>query len=781
MDAQLAILGGGVVVTAFVAWFFFCSDAFRTVETLRADSALAGPTERLDLDITGMTCAACVTRVEKVLTRVPGVVEANVNLAANTATVRVTSDATDVAAVSAAVERAGYGATLATAGSAVDLAARQTAEQRAYLRRIVVAGVLSAPLLTAMAPFAPHWLMNAKLQFTLATVVMVWAGGGFFVNAAKALRQRTSDMNVLIAIGTGSAYGYSALSTFAGGWLQSQGIESHVYFETAAVIITLILVGRYLELRARGRTGAAIHKLLALQPKTARVIRDEVEVEVGLSEVRAGDVVVVRPGEKIPVDGIVLEGASSVDESVLTGESMPVEKVSEAKVFAATLNQTGSFTMRATGVGQATALARIVQMVQQAQGSKAPIQRLADKVTGYFVPIVLMIAVATLAIWWAFGPEPSFLLGMRNFVAVLIIACPCALGLATPTSVMVVTGKGAELGILVRDAAALEAAQGVSAVILDKTGTVTTGKPELTDVVPFDGFDHKELLRVAASAEQSSEHPLASAVVRGAMREGIELVKADLFEAQVGHGVVAQIEGRRVALGNVKLMGDQGVTRGEWSDRGRAIAESGKTPVYIALDGQAVGVLGVADVIKPESQAAVDRLKQMGLDVWMVTGDTWVTATAIAKQAGIGNVAAEALPETKAKAVSDLQNQGRTVAMVGDGINDAPALAQANVGIAMGAGTDVAIEAASITLLRDDLHGVPNALQLSRATLGNIRQNLFFAFVYNTLGIPIAAGALYPLTGWFLSPVVASIAMALSSVSVVSNALRLRKFKPSRD
>jgi Cu+-exporting ATPase len=554
-----------------------------------------------------------------------------------------------------------------------------------------------------------------------------------------------------------------------------------VYFEAASVIIALLLLGRLLEARARGKTSEAIKRLMGLQPRTARVVREAGrEVDIPVEEVSVGDTVIVRPGERIPVDGVVLEGASSVNESMLTGESMPVDKTAGANVFGATINGTGSFKFRATKIGSETVLQQIVRMVEQAQGQRAPIARLADVVSGYFTPIVICIAIAAFVVWFIAAPVESRLsYALVSFVSVLIIACPCALGLATPTAVMVGTGRGAEHGILVKGGEALETAHRLTTIVLDKTGTITKGQPTVTDVSVAGTFDADELLRLAASAERGSEHPLGEAIVRRAAERGLELSSASHFNALAGHGVEAEVGGRRVLLGNLRLMTERGVELKDLRERAAAFTEAGRTALYVAIDGEAAGVLAVADEIKADSKEAVGAMQRMGLEVVMLTGDSRRTAEAVAREVGITRVLAEVLPEGKAAEVKKLQAEGRRVAMVGDGINDAPALAQADIGIAIGTGTDVAIEASDITLIRGSLNGVVTAVALSRQTIKVIRQNLFWAFVYNTLGIPLAAGALYPFTGWLLSPVVASAAMALSSVSVVANSLRLRRFRPS--
>ncbi len=555
-------------------------------------------------------------------------------------------------------------------------------------------------------------------------------------------------------------------------------MEVSVYFEAASVIIALILLGNLFESRARGRTSEAIRRLIGLQAKTARVIRSGKETDVPIEEVVTGDVIVVRPGEKIPVDGVILDGASAVDESMLTGESLPVDKAASDEVFGATINKTGYFRFKATKVGKDTALQQIVRVVENAQGSKAPIARMADVVSGIFTPIVICIAIATFVIWFVASPvDDRLAMALQSFVSVLIIACPCALGLATPTAIMVGTGRGAENGVLIKGGESLETAHRLQTIVLDKTGTITKGEPELTDVVTTNGMSEDELLRLVATAERASEHPIGEAIVRGAAKKNIALFEISEFNAVAGHGIEANVEGHKVLLGNSKIMRDRGVTVSDWENRTATLTANGKTAMYAAIDGQLAGVLAVADQIKPEAIEAINAMKQMGLEVVMITGDNKRTAEAVAREVGITRVLAEVLPEEKAAEIKRLQQEKKVVGMIGDGINDAPALAQADVGIAIGTGTDVAIEASDITLIKGDLRGVVTAIRLSRATIRTIRQNLFWAFIYNIVGIPIAAGLLYPLTGWLLSPIIASAAMSLSSVSVVTNSLRLRRFR----
>jgi Cu+-exporting ATPase len=759
--------------------------------------------QRVDLPITGMTCAACASRVEKSLVRSPGVRRAGVNLATARATVEYDPTATGVPELIDAVKSAGYG----VRDSSNDGLSPEEADARARLdeyeglrRKFWIAAVLSLPvLIIAMS----HGRISA-LEFTgvrwlellLTTPVVVYCGAQFYRGAWQAIRHRAADMNTLIAIGTGAAYVYSVAATIApgffvagagtsamGGMTATSGAPMvPVYFEAASVIIALILLGRMLEARAKGRTSDAVQRLMKLQAKTARVLRDGLAIEVAVEDLVPGDLIQVRPGESIPVDGVVKEGASAVDESMLTGESMPSEKNPGDGVFGGTINRTGAFQFEATKVGRDTTLQRIVKMVQDAQGSKAPIARFADVISGIFTPIVLCIAIATFAVWFVAAPaDTRFTMALVNFVAVLIIACPCALGLATPTAIMVGTGTGAENGVLIKGGESLEAAHKLDTMVLDKTGTVTRGEPELTDVIPLATLSESELLRLVASAEQKSEHSLAEAIVRGARRRGIELGKegndVSGFRAIPGHGVEATVGGRTLLLGNPKLMRDRGIEVGDEDGRLALLSTEGKTPMLVAIDGRLAGILAVADEVKPESAGAVAALRKMGLDVVLVTGDNRRTADAIARQVGITRVLAEVLPEDKAEEVKRLQREGRVVGMVGDGINDAPALAQADVGIAIGTGTDVAIAASDITLLRGDLRGVVTAIALSKATIRTVKQNLFWAFVYNVVGIPVAAGALYPVTGWLLSPVIASAAMSMSSVSVVSNSLRLRGFR----
>ena len=622
----------------------------------------------------------------------------------------------------------------------------------------------------------PAWLSHPLWLFALATPVQFWAGWPFYQGLWSTLQHRTADMNTLIALGTSAAYLYSVVATFLPGLFAiGHGVHVHVYYETSVVIITLILLGRLLEARARGQTSAAIRALMGLRPKTARVVRNGVTEDVPVEAVKTGELVLVRPGEQVPVDGRIVEGYSTLDESMLTGESLPVEKAAGDEVFGATLNKTGSFTLLATGVGSQTVLAQIIRLVQEAQGSKAPIQRLADYVASIFVPAVLGIAALTFVIWALFGPAPSFTFALLNCVAVLIIACPCSLGLATPTAIMVGTGKGAELGVLFKNAPSLETANKLQVIVLDKTGTLTQGKPTVTDIATQRGFTEAEVLRLAASAERGSEHPLGEAIVEAARARGLTLEESQDFQAMPGHGIRTTVGTQTVLVGNVQCMQEARVALGSLREAAEAFASDGKTPVYVAVHGRVAGLIAVADTLKPHAQEAVEALRALGLEVLMITGDHQRTAAAIGRKLGIDRVLAEVLPEEKSRQIQQLQATGKRVAMVGDGINDAPALAQADVGIAIGTGTDVAMEAADITLMSGDVRGIATAMYLSHRTMRTIKQNLFWAFVYNIVGIPIAAGLLYPAFGILLNPMFAAVAMALSSVSVVTNSLRLRR------
>ena len=730
------------------------------------------------LHIGGMHCASCVGRVESAIRAVSGVSDASVNLATGEARVKYEPEQADLARIADAVAKIGYEAQTLNAGAGAAPQAPDTTELSDIQRRLIVAAVLTAPIaIVSMFDLFEQYPLRNWLLLALSIPVIFWCGGRFFVIAAKSLRHGIAEMHTLIALGTSAAFFYSAMATIWPHLFMRTGQMPHVYFEAAAVIVTLILLGRFLEEGAKHKTSESIQKLLGLQARTARVIRDGAEIEIPVENVAVGDRVVVRPGEKIPVDGTVLSGRTFVDESMLSGESMPVEKREGDAVTGATINQAGAVQFRAERVGENTVLRQIVRLVQEAQGSKAPIARLADTIAGYFVPAVATIAAVTFLVWLHFGPPPSWAFALLAAVSVLIVACPCALGLATPTAIMVAAGTGARHGVLVKSGAALEAAGRADTVLLDKTGTITQGRPALTDLVTLSGLPEDELLRLAAAAESASEHPIGQAIVRAARERKLTFSTAVDFQAVSGHGAEAQVEGRRVLIGNRALMASRGIELGAaFGERLDALAEQGKTPLLAAIDGKLAGILAVSDPIKPTSKAAVERLKAMGLRVIMLTGDNQRTAMNVARQVGIETVVAEVLPQNKSDEVKRLQQQGRTVAMAGDGINDAPALAQADVGLAMGGGTDIAIEASDITLIRGDLDGVVAALTLGRQTLRTIRQNLFFAFIYNIVLIPVAAGALYPVFGVLLNPMLASAAMALSSVSVVSNSLRLRSF-----
>jgi Cu+-exporting ATPase len=755
----------------------------RTIEDLGYKVPLPeNKAEKMVISVGGMTCAACVRKVEKALAALDGVSEASVNLATEKATVLYQPGLLEKADFRKVIEDLGY----EVRGFDEILADRERQARAEEIRRQKRKFVFSA-CLTAAAfigsfpewfPWWPKVLREPITLFILTTPVQFWAGWQFYRGFWSALKHRTSDMNTLIAVGTSAAYVYSTVVTFFPGVFRAYGLKLGVYYDTAAMIITLILLGKLLEAIAKGHTSEAIKRLMGLRVKTARIIREGVELDIPVEEVRQGDWVVVRPGEKIPVDGIVREGNSAVDESMLTGESIPVEKSPGERVMGATINKTGSFKFEATKVGKETVLAQIIKLVEEAQGSKAPIQRLADRVASVFVPTVILIALVTFAVWLIFGPSPAFTFALLNFVAVLIIACPCAMGLATPTAIMVGTGRGAENGILIKSGESLETVHRVKTIIFDKTGTLTQGKPEVTDVAASDGFKEEQVLSWAASVEKGSEHPLGEAIVHAAKEKGMQLSAVEAFEAIPGQGVKARIDGQQLLLGNLRLMEENGVQVGGLRDRAERLAGEGKTPMIVALDGRAAGVVAVADTLKPNTLEAVESLHRMGLEVIMITGDNERTAKAVASQVGIDRVLAEVLPWDKSQQVKKLQEEGKVVAMVGDGINDAPALAQADVGIAIGTGTDVAMESSDITLITGDLRAVIAAIQLSRRTIRTIKQNLFWAFIYNILGIPIAAGILYPFWGILLNPMIASAAMAMSSVSVVSNSLRLKRFQP---
>ena len=738
--------------------------------------------ERQTLPVRGMHCAACVGKVERALTGVPGVERAAVNLATEQAMVAFDPARASVPALQQAVAAAGYelGATPVVRGGEADDRERRAraAEQRQLRRKVVIGAVLSAPLLMGgmpeIFPWAPAWLTNPWFQLVLATPVQLWVGAEFHAGFLRDLRHRSASMSTLVSLGTNAAYLFSLAVTLWPHLFHASGAMT--YYETAAVVITLVALGRWLEARARGRTSEAIRRLVGLAPRTARVLREGVERDVATADVVVGVLIRIRPGERVPVDGVVVEGGSTLDESMLTGESVPVDKAPGATVFGGTVNRTGSFVFRATRVGSETTLARIVTLVEEAQGSRAPIQRLADRVAAVFVPVVLVIAALTFIAWWLLGPSPLYALTCA--VAVLVIACPCAMGLATPTAIMVATGRGAEQGVLIRSAEALETLHRVDTLVFDKTGTLTIGRPSVTDVIAAEGYQPHDVLALAAAAEQGSEHPIGEAIVTRAKELGLALPPVAEFVTVPGQGVDAMAPDGRVLLGNRAMMDARGVDIDALAPRASALAEAGKTVVYVAFGGRAVGLVAIADVLKPEAPAVVRALREAGVSVAMLTGDHRATATAIARQASIERVLAEVPPEAKAAEVKALQAEGRCVAMVGDGINDAPALAQADAGIAMGSGTDVAIEAADVTLMRGDLGGVLAALDLSRRTIRIIKQNLAWAFGYNVVLIPVAAGLLYPIWGVLLSPMLAGAAMAFSSVSVVTNSLRLKRWHP---
>lgn len=747
-----------------------------------------GTLERVELAIFGggVTCPTCVTNIEAFINELPGIDDVQVNFGAERIAVQFDPAQVSVADMEKAARSAGYKVRHREApgsGETEDQeAAERRAEQQDLSRRVLVGAILTLPVLFGVMThefFAPSWLpdflLNEWFQFVLITPVMFYTGWPIHRTGWLALRHRSADMNSLITVGTVAAYGYSLVVTFAPGIIPED--VRAVYYEAVGVILTLILLGRLFEAIAKSGTGEAIRKLIGLQAKTAHVERGGQEIEIPVEEVEIGDVILVRPGEKVPVDGEIVDGRSTLDESMVTGESIPVTKDIGDVVIGATINQTGAFKFRATKVGKDTMLAQIVRLVQEAQASKAPIQRMADLVASRFVPTVMFIAIVTFIVWFNFGPTPVFTFSLVSAVAVLIIACPCALGLATPLSIMVGTGKGAQAGILIRSAEALETAHKLETLVLDKTGTITHGKPALTDVVPLNGHSRDELLRLVASAERVSEHPLGQAIVQGAQAEGLTLSDPADFQSVTGKGIRVTVDGRNLLVGNSRLLEDAGLDTTTLDTQAETLAEQGKTPMFAAIDGVPAGIVAVADTVKDDSANAVAALQKLGVEVVMMTGDNRRTATAIAGQVGIRRVLAEVLPEDKALEVRRLQDEGKIVGMVGDGINDAPALAQADVGIAIGTGTDVAIESSDVTLISGELSGVVTAITLSRSTMRNIKQNLVFAFGYNTVGIPIAAGVLYPFIGLLLNPGIAAAAMALSSLSVVGNANRLRRYR----
>lgn len=725
--------------------------------------------DKTELGLKGMSCAACASRIEKALSKAPGVYKATVNLATETATVEYNSSETSLKNLIRVVKDTGYDAFEKTEVNVDREKEERETEIRNLRRLVIISALLSAPLLLSMflnLMGKPGGILyNPWFQVIVSAPVQFIIGARYYKGAYHALKSGGANMDVLVAMGTSAAFFYSLYNVFT---VPAEMIHHHLYFEASAVVITLISFGKYLEAVAKGRTSEAIKKLMGLAPKTARVIRNGNEREIPIEEVEVGDIVVVRPGEKVPVDGTIIDGYSSVDESMLTGESIPVEKKFGDEVVGATINKTGTFKFEATKVGRDTVLSQIVKMVEEAQGSKAPIQKLADQISGVFVPAVILIAAITFVVWYFIFD--NFTAGLINAVSVLVIACPCSLGLATPTSVMVGTGKGAENGVLIKGGEHLERAHKIQAIVLDKTGTITKGEPEVTDVISEGDLTPEEVLALAATAEKNSEHPLGEAIVNKAKQKEMSLTDAEKFEAIPGHGIFAKISGQEVYLGNRRLMKSKNIKIQDIEELLEKLEDEGKTAMIMAIGNKIQGVIAVADTVKDHSKKAINELKQMGIEVWMITGDNERTAKAIANQVGIKHVLAEVLPEHKAKEVEKLKRQGKITAMVGDGINDAPALAAADVGIAIGTGTDVAMEASDITLMSGDLRGIVTAIKLSRATMRNIKQNLFWAFIYNTIGIPFAALG-------FLSPAIAGAAMAFSSVSVVTNALRLKKYK----
>ena len=776
-------------------------------------STISPTRDRIAFPVTGMTCAACQGRVQRTLEQTPGVLDAAVNLMTGTATVTYDPATISPDALVGTVRDTGYGAELPVASrtAAEEQVAHDMAQEGEYqeLRRkavftlgaALVSMILSMPLMTghrhgaAADPFmqlvmrhvsppleaAAPWLYALSREvlvgalFALTLGVLLWSGRHFYTRAWAAFRHHSADMNTLIAVGTGAATLYSLVATFAPGWMLSHGIAPDVYYEAVIFIIGLILAGNALEARAKRQTSSAIRGLIALQPDTARVLRDGAELELPVSEVARGDIVVVRPGERVPVDGEIVFGSSAVDESMLTGESMPVAKHAGDRAIGGTVNRTGAFRVRATALGAESTLARIVTLMREAQGSRAPIQHLADRISAVFVPVVISIAIATFVLWYLLAADAPVGRGLAAAVAVLIIACPCAMGLAVPTAVMVATGRGAALGVLIKGGEALQRAGSLDTVVLDKTGTVTEGRPAVTDIVPARGIDPDRLLADAASLERASEHPLAEAILRAARERGLPLEDPTGFEAVVGRGVRAMAGERALFAGNAAFMRDWGLDPASLADDEARLGSQGKTPVYVAANGALLGLIAIADPVRPSSRDAIARLRQLGLDVVLLTGDNRRTAEAVARAVGIEHVTADVLPDGKVEEVRRLQQEGRAVAMVGDGVNDAPALAQADLGISVGGGSDIAVDAGDVTLVRPDLHGAARAIELSRRTMRTMRQNLFWAFAYNVIGIPVAAGILYPSFGILLSPILASAAMALSSVSVVTNSLRLRR------
>ena len=764
------------------------------LQAIRASGYTVG-TATMRVPIKNMHCSSCVIRVELALQMTPGVIAARASLGSNAVDIEYQPERTDFQEIRKSIESAGYRVAEPKFGPASEVLdpaeAVNEQEYRSLMRKFWFAAVVSVPVMALsypdLIPGLREWMPMGSdtrrgvwaLLGVLSLPVLVWSGSQFFTGMWDALKHRAANMHTLIAIGITAAFLYSIVAVAWPGIFPNMAL-AEVFWDVTDVVVALVVLGLALEIKAKGRTSQAIKKLIGLQARTAKVIRDGKEIDLPVEEVLVNDTVIVRPGEKIPVDGQVTTGSSAIDESMITGESMPIEKQVGDEVIGGTLNKTGSFRFNATKVGKDTALASIIRMVKDAQGSKAPIQRVVDTVSGYFVPAVMILAVLAAVVWYDFGPEPRLIYATVIFVTTLIIACPCALGLATPTSLTVGIGKGAENGILIRSGDALQAAETLHAIILDKTGTITKGEPALTDVVVTSGHDEREVLRLTASLERGSEHPLASAIVKGAEMRNIPLVDAEGFAAIPGHGVSGRIDGHDVLFGNAKLMRDRGVPAAMLQTQWERLANEGKTPMYVAVDGKAAGLVAVADTVKPDSKGAIAVLKGLGIEVVMLTGDNERTGRAIAREVGIDRVLAEVIPDDKAHEVQKLQLEGKSVGMVGDGVNDAPALAQADVGFAIGTGTDVAIEASDVTLIKGSLMGVVTAIEISRATMRNVRQNLVGAFGYNTLGIPVAMGVLYPFIGLLLSPLIAAAAMAFSSVTVVTNANRLRFFQPRR-
>lgn len=766
-------------------------DATDIAATVREEGFTPGAT-RVRMGIEGLRCASCVAQVEDALVKTRGVISASVNSATAEVEIEYRPAHIDVPGLRRAVEDSGYKlvpAVEATEEGVERSTDEQMAEYRSLMRKFWFAAIVSVPVMLFsypdLVPGLREWMpMGSEtrrfvwgLLGVLTLPVMIWSGSQFYTGMWAGLRHRSANMHTLIATGITAAFVYSAVAVFFPGWFPEQAL-AEVFWDVVTVVVALVVLGMALEIKAKGKTSEAIKKLVGLQAKTARVLRDDRQLDIPVEEVLVGDRIIVRPGEKVPVDGVVTEGASSIDESMITGESIPVEKREGDEVIGATFNKTGSFTFEATKVGKDTALANIIRMVQDAQGSKAPIQRVVDQVAAYFVPTVMILGIVAFMVWYNIGPDPRIVYAFIVLVTTLIIACPCALGLATPTSLTVGIGKGAENGILIRSGDALQTAKRIDAIVLDKTGTITRGEPALTDVVAVGDIDENSLLTWVASLEKGSEHPLGEAIVRGAEERGLALSDARDFSAIPGHGVGGHVADRELLLGNAKLLRDRGIDADALATDWERLAGDGKTPMYVAVNGAAAGLVAVADTIKDDSRAAIKALHDLGLEVVMITGDNERTAAAIARQVGVDRVLADVLPQDKAHEIQKLQLEGKVVAMVGDGINDAPALAQADVGMAIGTGTDVAIEASDITLIKGSLVSVVTAMEISRATMRNVYQNLFGAFIYNVLGVPVAMGLAYPFTGLLLSPLIAAAAMAFSSVTVVTNANRLRYFNP---